>query len=130
MAHIWSYSFHYFFLLYVIVSFFVSTWVVLMFVCLSIVDGMLFVFFVPRWKWERWRYMIRDQEIELELRRLFGYVSVHLIHAGGSLDDGKNGIYVKASYSIVNNLSISYATTTRIMYRTRNGHARYMQKSR
>ncbi|GAC91461.1 hypothetical protein KN10_1897 [Anoxybacillus flavithermus NBRC 109594] len=55
-----------FFLLYVIVSFFVSTWVVLMFVCLSIVDGMLFVFFVPRWKWERWQYMIRDREIELE----------------------------------------------------------------
>ncbi|WP_255573392.1 PH domain-containing protein [Anoxybacillus sp. ST4] len=37
-----------------------------MFVCLSIVDGMLFVFFVPRWKWERWWYMIRDQEIGLE----------------------------------------------------------------
>jgi len=27
---------------------------------------MLFVFFVPRWKWERWWHMIRDQEIELE----------------------------------------------------------------
>ncbi|WP_035045041.1 PH domain-containing protein [Anoxybacillus flavithermus] len=28
---------------------------------------------------------------ESPVRRLFGYVSVHLIHAGGSLDDGKQG---------------------------------------
>ncbi|WP_041638470.1 PH domain-containing protein [Anoxybacillus flavithermus] len=53
-------------LLYVIVSFFVPTSVVWVFVCLWIVDAILFVFFFPRWKWERWRYMIREREIELE----------------------------------------------------------------
>ncbi|MBB6175678.1 hypothetical protein HNQ82_000489 [Anoxybacillus tengchongensis] len=55
-----------FLLLYVIVHFFVPTWVVWVLVFLWIVDAILFVFFVPRWKWERWRYMIRDREIELE----------------------------------------------------------------
>ncbi|WP_163151834.1 PH domain-containing protein [Anoxybacillus sp. MB8] len=55
-----------FLLLYVIVHFFVPVWVVLGLVCLWIADAILFVFFVPRWKWERWRYMIRDREIELE----------------------------------------------------------------
>lgn len=55
-----------FLLLYVIVHFFVPMWVVLGLVCLWIADAILFVFFVPRWKWERWRYIIRDREIELE----------------------------------------------------------------
>ncbi|MCX8047112.1 MAG: PH domain-containing protein, partial [Anoxybacillus gonensis] len=55
-----------FLLLYVIVHFFVPMWVVLGLVCLWIADAILFVFFVPLWKWERWRYMIRDREIELE----------------------------------------------------------------
>ncbi|MBA2877846.1 hypothetical protein HNR63_000900 [Anoxybacillus kamchatkensis] len=55
-----------FLLLYVIVHFFVPVWVVLGLACLWIADAILFVFFVPRWKWERWRYIIRDREIELE----------------------------------------------------------------
>ncbi len=55
-----------FLFLYVIVHFFVPTWVVWVLVFLWIVDAILCVFFVPRWKWERWRYMIRDREIELE----------------------------------------------------------------
>lgn len=53
-------------LIYMFFSFFVPTWVVWVLVFLWIVDAILFVFFVPRWKWGRWRYMIRDREIELE----------------------------------------------------------------
>ncbi|MGJ7036173.1 PH domain-containing protein [Anoxybacillus eryuanensis] len=55
-----------FLFLYVVIHFFVPTWVVWLLVFLWIVDVVLFVFFVPLWKWERWRYMIRDREIELE----------------------------------------------------------------
>ena len=43
-----------------------SNWVIVVAVLVLIVESYLFIYLLPQLRWNRWRYEVRDQEIELQ----------------------------------------------------------------
>jgi uncharacterized protein len=41
-------------------------WIIPILILLFIGDGYLFLFFIPRLRWRRWRYEVREEEIEIQ----------------------------------------------------------------